>query len=77
MHGGVITVAGCRPLAGAIDPRPGVHGALWDICITVTLALAGASRRTLYVHPSSTGKFERITESTDDERAVVLAALRT
>ena len=55
----------------------GMHGAFWDIYITVTLALAGASPRTLYAHPSSKGKLERITDLTDDERAVALAALRT
>ena len=54
-----------------------MHGAVWDIYITVTPALAGASPRTLYVHPSSKGKLERITERTDAERAVALAALRT
>ena len=54
-----------------------MHGALWDVYIIVTPALAGASPRTLYVHPSSKGKLECITEATDDERAIALAALRT
>ena len=54
-----------------------MHGAVWDIYITVTLALAGASPRTLYVHQSSKGKLECVTEATDDERAFALAALRT
>ena len=77
LHGGVITVAGCRPVVGTKDLRLGTRGVVWDIYITVTLALAGASPRTLYVHPSSKGKLECITEATDDERAVALAALRT
>ena len=53
LHGGVIAVAGCRPIVGTIYPDPGTRGALWDINITVTLAVAGVPPRKLYVHPGS------------------------
>ena len=43
LHGGAITVAGCRPLAGALDPLPGKRGPVWDMYVTVPLALAGGA----------------------------------
>ena len=48
----------------------------WDIYVTVTLALAGGSARTVYVHPSSDGKLTRIATGTDAQRAERLRAVR-
>ena len=53
LGGSLVVGAGCKPLREVSDLRPGMVGELWDVYVSLALALAGAEHRVVWFHHSS------------------------
>ena len=61
-------VIGSKPFRDVPNPRPGMVGDVWVLSVVLEPALAGGEHRIVWVHPSSNGDLNQMSDESEPTR---------